>query len=108
MSMGKASAAVFALHSLLSIQSGDPVTLVRLNEHSGVSISYLEQIFAGLRLAGWVVSTRGPGGGYTVNGDITVGDVVRVFVKKGILLAAPVLTALDGVRIVDLPEGVSL
>jgi len=107
MSTGKASAAVYALHRLLSIQSGDPVTLDRLNEHCGVSISYLEQIFAGLRQAGWVVSTRGPGGGYAVTGDITVGDVVRVFVKKGVFLSAPVLAALDGVRIVDLPEGFS-
>lgn len=108
MSVRKASTAVFAMHRLLVIQSGDPVSLEKLKESSGVSMSYLEQIFAVLRKAGLVESTRGPGGGYTTREDITVGDVVRAIVSGGFLLTAPVLAALDSVRIADLPEGFSL
>lgn len=108
MSMNKASNAVAALQRLLAMQSGDPVSLERLKESSGVSLSYLEQIFSTLRKSGLVVSARGPGGGYIAPEVITIGDVVSVFVSKGFLLAAPVLTALNGVRITDLPEGFSL
>ena len=105
MSMKKASAAVVALHQLLAIQSDDPVALERLKESTSLSLSYLELLFASLRRAGLVVSTRGPGGGYIVPEEITVGDVVRVFVTKGFMLTTPVLTALNAVHIVDLPGG---
>lgn len=105
MSITKISSAISALHNLIDMQSGDPVSLERLKEYSGVSMSYLEQIFAVLRKAGLVESTRGPGGGYTAREDISVGDVVRAFVSGGFLLTAPVLAALDSVRITDLPEG---
>lgn len=107
MSMKKASAAVVALHQLLAIQSGEPVSLERLKESTNLSTSYLELLFASLRRAGLVVSTRGPGGGYIAPEEITVGDVVSVFVTKGFLLTTSVKTALNGVRIADLPEGFS-
>lgn len=108
MSHKKASLAVFALHRFIALQTGAPVSIGRLNEHCGVSVSYLEQVFSGLLKAGLVVSTRGPGGGYTAAADISVGDVVRVFVTKGYLLTEPVLAALNEIRIADLPEGFSL
>lgn len=104
MSMNKASAAVVALRHLISIQSGEPVSLERLKESTGMSLSYLELLFASLRRAGLVISSRGPGGGYVVQENITVGEVVSVFVTKGFLLATPVFTALNRVHIADLPE----
>lgn len=43
-----------------------PVTLAQIAERQQISLSYLEQLFAQLRKAGVVESSRGPGGGYTL------------------------------------------
>lgn len=103
MSMNKASTAVMALRQLLAVQSGAPVPLTSLKALTGLSLSNLEPLFARLRRAGVVVSVRGSRGGYIVHEDITVADVVCVFVTEGFLLTAPVLTALDSVRVADVP-----
>jgi len=42
------------------------VTLAQIAARQGISLSYLEQLFARLRRQGLVESTRGPGGGYTL------------------------------------------
>ncbi len=42
------------------------VTLAQIASRQGISLSYLEQLFARLRRQGLVESTRGPGGGYTL------------------------------------------
>jgi Rrf2 family transcriptional regulator, iron-sulfur cluster assembly transcription factor len=42
------------------------VTLGDIASRQGISLSYLEQLFARLRRAGLVESVRGPGGGYTL------------------------------------------
>lgn len=63
-----------AIHSI----SG-PVSLADISERQGISLSYLEQLFAKLRKNGLVASVRGPGGGYHLGLDaneISVGDVV--------------------------------
>lgn len=55
-----------------------PVTLSSVHERHGISLSYLEILFSALRRAGLVVSTRGPGGGYSLarkSCDITAADV---------------------------------
>jgi Rrf2 family iron-sulfur cluster assembly transcriptional regulator len=60
-------------------QSGTPVPLQDLAQRHRISMSYLEQMFAKLRLHGLVESTRGPGGGYTlarVARAITVADII--------------------------------
>lgn len=41
-----------------------PVPLADISERQGISLSYLEQLFARLRKHGLVSSVRGPGGGY--------------------------------------------
>ena len=51
-----------ALHA----QSG-PVSLADISERQGISISYLEQLFAKLRKNNLVSSVRGPGGGYRLS-----------------------------------------
>jgi Rrf2 family transcriptional regulator, iron-sulfur cluster assembly transcription factor len=43
---------------------GNPITLAEIAERQLISLSYLEQLFAKLRLANLVKSVRGPGGGY--------------------------------------------
>lgn len=71
--------AVNAMIDLALRQSSGPVALAAIGARQGVSLSYLEQLFARLRHQGMVVSTRGPGGGYTLGRpaeDITVSDIV--------------------------------
>lgn len=57
-----------------------PVPLADISERQGISLSYLEQLFAKLRKQGLVSSVRGPGGGYLLGRpaqDIAVGMVVH-------------------------------
>lgn len=71
--------AVIAIVDLGARSVGSPVALSTLSERYGISVSYLEVLFSGLRQAGLVVSTRGPGGGYTLARstlDISVADIV--------------------------------
>lgn len=64
----------------LAIHSDDgPITLSDISQRQGISLSYLEQLFARLRKSGLVLSTRGPGGGYRLSRDareIAVVDVI--------------------------------
>lgn len=56
------------------------VTLAQIASRQGISLSYLEQLFARLRRQGLVESTRGPGGGYTLARDpekISVAEIVH-------------------------------
>ncbi len=56
-----------------------PVKLASLSENNGVSLSYLEQIFAALREKGLVRGQRGPGGGYVLArnaSEISIADVI--------------------------------
>jgi len=71
--------AVNAMIDLALRESGGPVALAAIGARQGVSLSYLEQLFARLRQQGMVVSTRGPGGGYTLGrsaDQISVADIV--------------------------------
>ncbi len=57
-----------------------PVSLAEISERQGISLSYLEQLFARLRKDGLVVSIRGPGGGYRLGMDatqITIAQVIQ-------------------------------
>lgn len=56
-----------------------PVPLADISERQGISLSYLEQLFARLRRNGLVSSVRGPGGGYLLGkapDAISVGTVI--------------------------------
>ncbi|MDH4482136.1 MAG: Rrf2 family transcriptional regulator [Rhodoferax sp.] len=72
----------FAINAMIDLAMGEPHCPVPLSDlalRHGISLSYLEQVFAKLRQHGLVESTRGPGGGYTLGfrGDtITVADIV--------------------------------
>lgn len=44
-----------------------PVSLADISRRQGISLSYLEQLFARLRRNGLVASSRGPGGGYRLS-----------------------------------------
>ncbi|MDH5648628.1 MAG: Rrf2 family transcriptional regulator [Gammaproteobacteria bacterium] len=55
------------------------VTLADIAQRQGISLSYLEQLFAKLRRTGLVNSVRGPGGGYTLSkepSEISVAEII--------------------------------
>ena len=57
-----------------------PVSLAEIGAREGISLSYLEQLFARLRRAGLVTSIRGAQGGYCLSDEaakICIGDIIR-------------------------------
>lgn len=56
--------AVTAMLDLALHQGEGSIALADIADRQGISLSYLEQLFAKLRRRGLVVSARGPGGGY--------------------------------------------
>jgi Rrf2 family transcriptional regulator, iron-sulfur cluster assembly transcription factor len=65
----------------LAGHTGDarPVALADIAERQGISLSYLEQLFAKLRRGGLVNSVRGPGGGYRLSrtsSDLRIADII--------------------------------
>ncbi|WP_049721871.1 Fe-S cluster assembly transcriptional regulator IscR [Gilvimarinus polysaccharolyticus] len=55
-----------------------PVSLADISERQGISLSYLEQLFAKLRRETLVRSVRGPGGGYCLAGTANEISIVQV------------------------------
>ena len=71
--------AVTAMLDLAVHNTDGPIALADISERQGISLSYLEQLFAKLRKTGLVASTRGPGGGYCLGKpavEIAVADVI--------------------------------
>merc|ERR1712000_184489 len=59
--------AVTAMLDLAIHAQQGPVSLNDISGRQGISLSYLEQLFAKLRRNGLVASVRGPGGGYRLS-----------------------------------------
>ena len=60
-------------------QDKGPVSLSAISERQGISLSYLEQLFAKLRRNNIVSSVRGPGGGYKLASEtdnISISDII--------------------------------
>ncbi len=71
--------AVTAMLDLALRYDKGAVTLAEIAKRQGISLSYLEQLFAKLRRSGLVDSVRGPGGGYTLAMEpnkISVAEIV--------------------------------
>ncbi len=71
--------AVTAMLDLAVHNKGGPIALADISERQGISLSYLEQLFAKLRKTGLVASTRGPGGGYSLGKpatEIAISEVI--------------------------------
>ena len=71
--------AVMAMADLAHHSSGKPVALADIAERQEISLSYLEQLFGGLRRGGLVNSVRGPGGGYLMarsQDDMRIADII--------------------------------
>lgn len=72
--------AVSALIEIALSKSKGPVTLSDLAAMQGISLSYAEQLFAGLRNQKLVKGTRGPGGGFILARapeEISIAEIIR-------------------------------
>lgn len=71
--------AVTAMLDLTLNGTDGPVTLAEISETQGISLSYLEQLFAALRGKQLVKGVRGPGGGYYLGrqaDEISIADII--------------------------------
>lgn len=71
--------AVTAMLDLALHKQKGPVTLAEISENQGISLSYLEQLFAALRGKQLVRGVRGPGGGYYLGRgahEISIADII--------------------------------
>ena len=71
--------AVTAMLDLALNSNKGPVTLADISASQGISLSYLEQLFAALRSKQLVRGVRGPGGGYYLGkgaGEISIADII--------------------------------
>ena len=72
--------AVTAMLDLAVHRKAGPISLADISQRQGISLSYLEQLFAKLRKHNLVNSVRGPGGGYQLERDpkqISVSEIVE-------------------------------
>mgnify|MGYP006271635471 CR=1 FL=1 len=77
--------AVTAMMDLAIHDKVGPVTLADISQCQGISLSYLEQLFAKLRRSGLVEGVRGPGGGYRLArpiDQITVAEIINAVDEK--------------------------
>lgn len=72
--------AVTAMLDVALQANNKPVSLSEISGRQGISLSYLEQLFARLRRSGLVQSVRGPGGGYVLardKKDIAISEIIH-------------------------------
>ena len=70
--------AVTAMMDIALHERVGPVTLADISQCQGISLSYLEQLFAKLRRRELVQSIRGPGGGYVLGRPATAIYVAEI------------------------------
>jgi Rrf2 family protein len=78
----KFNLALSVLGAISQCSPNRPVTAVQIAQTLGLSVSYIEALVRTLRVAGYVVSVRGPGGGYLPGALLsiaTAGDVYKLF-----------------------------
>lgn len=75
----KARHAITAMMDLALNDEARPVTLAEISQRQGISLSYLEQLFAKLRKGRLVIGVRGPGGGYKLSrtpSEISIAQII--------------------------------
>jgi len=70
--------AVTAMLDLAIHHGKGPTALADIAQRQGISLSYLEQLFAKLRRSALVTSVRGPGGGYNLAREARLIQVAEV------------------------------
>lgn len=81
----KSRYAVTSLLDMVMNADNAPVSLAEISRRQGISLSYLEQLFAKMRRNNLVVSTRGPGGGYSLScapEDVSISDIISAVDDK--------------------------
>lgn len=81
----KSRYAVTSLLDMVMHSDQGPVSLADISVRQGISLSYLEQLFAKMRRNKLVASTRGPGGGYSLQNspeDVCIADVINAVDEK--------------------------
>lgn len=81
--------AIRAVSQLAANYTDKPISIRELAEMENLSPEFLEQIFYKLRKAGLINSTRGPGGGFSLNkepAEITITEIFEA-VGEGLDLA---------------------
>lgn len=76
----KSRYAVTAILDVAIHSQGNPVSLAKISERQGISVYYLEQLFALLCKKKLVSSIRGPGGGYLLGkkvNEITISSIIN-------------------------------
>lgn len=84
--------AVTAMLDLAVHTDKGPITLAAISHDQGISLSYLEQLFARLRREGLVEGVRGPGGGYRLAKApeaISVADIIAAVDDKAEAAPSP-------------------
>lgn len=84
--------AVTAMLDLAAHADRGPITLATISHDQGISLSYLEQLFARLRRDGLVEGVRGPGGGYRLAKApeaISVADIIAAVDDKAEAAPSP-------------------
>ena len=72
--------AVTAMIDLAMHQSLGPVSLKSISDNQGISLSYLEQLFAKMKRSELVISARGPGGGYKLARDVNRISIAEIII----------------------------
>ena len=85
----------YAIKAMLNIAMNDgkePKTLLELAQYQGISLSYLEQLFALLRKSNLVSGVRGPGGGYKLSlspHEISVAQIIKAIHNESVVGSNP-------------------
>ncbi|MDX5151633.1 MAG: Rrf2 family transcriptional regulator [Acidiferrobacterales bacterium] len=82
----KSRYAVSSLMELAISGPNKPITLSDLAAKQGISLSYAEQLFAGLREHKLVKGTRGPGGGFILAREpssISIAEIIEAVYDRG-------------------------
>jgi len=81
----KSRYAVSSLMELALAGPENPITLSELAAKQGISLSYAEQLFAGLREHKLVKGTRGPGGGFVLAREadtISIAEIIEAVYER--------------------------